>query len=71
MFSIFFLIALMAIVYIVYWAVKNDGAPTPGDETGLLRMRAVDEPSADRDDKPRSLPPRRPTRPGAGGVGHP
>nr|WP_207160572.1 hypothetical protein [Rhodospirillum rubrum] len=61
----------MAIVYIVYWAVKNDGAPTPGDETGLLRMRAVEEPPGEKDEGLGSRPRRRPAPPGGGGVGRP
>lgn len=32
------ILAMSAVAFVMYWLVKNDGAPTIGDQEGFLRM---------------------------------
>jgi len=42
--SIFFLLALIGIVVVVVWSVRNDRIPMNGRTRGLLAMRDAEEP---------------------------
>ena len=46
--SIAFGLALLSIVYIIFWSVRNDGVKHLGEQKGLLRMKAP-QPQKDGD----------------------
>lgn len=50
--SLIFLGAIVAMVMLVAWAMKNDGAGLTGKTTGLLAMREPEEPERAREKKP-------------------
>ncbi len=51
--------SLAAVALLIHWVVRNDGAPTIEDQTGLFRMRVPDP----RDNRTELI--RRPRRDGA------
>ncbi len=46
--GIAFGLALLSIVYIIFWSVRNDGVKDLGEQKGLLRMKAP-QPQKDGD----------------------
>ncbi len=46
--GIAFGLALLSIVYIIFWSVRNDGVKDLGEQKGLLRMKAP-QPEKDGD----------------------
>ena len=38
--GVLFGLALLIIVYIIFWSVRNDGVKDLGEQKGLLRMKA-------------------------------
>ena len=46
--GIAFGLALLSIVYIIFWSVRNDGVKALGEQKGLLRMKAP-QPQKDGD----------------------
>lgn len=35
---------ILCVIYVAIWSVKNDGAPSIGDQTGFIRMRTPGKP---------------------------
>ncbi len=50
--SFIFLCALIAMVMLVAWVIKNDGAGLTGKTTGLLAMKEPEEPEQAAKKKP-------------------
>ncbi len=46
--GIAFGLALLSIVYIIFWSLRNDGVKDLGEQKGLLRMKAP-QPQKDGD----------------------
>lgn len=50
--SAIFLGSIVAMVMLVAWVIKNDGAGLRGKTTGLLAMKEPEEPEAPTEKKP-------------------
>lgn len=46
--SVVFVLAVVFILYIIYWSIQNDGAKNQSEQKGLLRM-LVPHPDKDLD----------------------